>query len=114
MCKCPRCCTSISGRAVSGTLSQVPLHFCRVLSNKSNISCFLRGVRLVLGDRWDWIQESEIRPLFAGIELDNMIVSPHDVTDAVISTLKNGMGGNRTRILVGKHTPLLFRARGVF
>ncbi|PVH67424.1 hypothetical protein DL98DRAFT_643369 [Cadophora sp. DSE1049] len=32
---------------------------------------------------WDWVRESEIAPLFVGRELDDNIILPKDVADAV-------------------------------
>jgi hypothetical protein len=43
----------------------------------------LRDVPIVLGEMWDWVRESEIAPMFAGRELDNTIILPDDVANAI-------------------------------
>ncbi|CZR68316.1 uncharacterized protein PAC_18215 [Phialocephala subalpina] len=49
----------------------------------AGIFVLTRGVRLVLAEMWDWVRESEIAPLFVGRELDDNIILPKDVADAV-------------------------------
>lgn len=49
----------------------------------AGIFVLTRGVRLVLAEMGDWARESEITPLFVGRELDDNIILPKDVADAV-------------------------------
>lgn len=49
----------------------------------SRIFMLLRGVRLVLGETWDWVRESEIAPFFEGREVDVTIELTGDVAEAV-------------------------------
>ncbi|KAJ8071189.1 hypothetical protein OCU04_001527 [Sclerotinia nivalis] len=55
----------------------------RAVEEITGIFVLARGVRLVLPEMWDWVRESEIAPLFIGRELDDNIILPKDVADAV-------------------------------
>ncbi|KAH7330414.1 hypothetical protein BKA65DRAFT_434169 [Rhexocercosporidium sp. MPI-PUGE-AT-0058] len=52
------------------------------------IFILLRGIKLVYGETWERVQESEIAPLFANRELDSTIVLEHHTAEA-LATLKS-------------------------
>lgn len=54
-----------------------------LIEELSGIFLLLRGVPLVIGEMWHVLRESEIAPLFAGRELDDSIVLPDDVINAI-------------------------------
>jgi hypothetical protein len=49
----------------------------------AGIFILIQGVRLVLSGMRNWIRESEIAPLFIGRELNNSIILPKNIADAL-------------------------------
>ena len=47
------------------------------------IFSLLRGVPVLLEEMWNWVQQSEVSPLFAGRELDDEVILPDDVAQAI-------------------------------
>ncbi|KAG4437146.1 hypothetical protein IFR05_007380 [Cadophora sp. M221] len=53
------------------------------------IFILLRGITLFHGKTWQWVQESEIAPLFANRELDGSIVLADDIAEALEALKSN-------------------------
>ncbi|KAE9364761.1 hypothetical protein N431DRAFT_421945 [Stipitochalara longipes BDJ] len=77
------CATLIVIFALNLAVSRPHKEFSGPIEEMLGIFTLLRGVPFLLGESWCWIQESEIGLLFAARELEDIIMLPDDVTNAL-------------------------------